>query len=105
MVCMSWRGFRRALRAPTWWRLLSLSPFELDLEQFRPVLARHEEPIARRVVRNAVQHVGATAIGRREKPGEIDPAGHLAGCGIDAADAVSLPDVRQQGVAHDFELV
>ena len=55
------------------------------LEQLRPELAGHEQPIAGRVVRNPVQHTATSVdllcFARREQPFEIDPGDNPAGLG------------------------
>jgi 5-amino-6-(5-phosphoribosylamino)uracil reductase len=45
-----------------------------DLEHLRPELARHEQAVARGVVRDAVQDVGPCAFGRREQAAQVDVA-------------------------------
>ena len=51
---------------------------QLDLEQLRPPLAGHKQPIALRVVRDSVQHVDPDPLRQRQYPAQINPRHHLA---------------------------
>src|SRR5690606_32829356 len=67
---------------------------DLHLVQHRPVLAGDDETLRSLVVRDAVQHVLGTALGRGIDVRRVDPADHLAVTRIDACDPILVPDVR-----------
>src|SRR5262245_9254585 len=78
---------------------------EADLEDLRPPLARDEQAVAGSVVRDAVEDVGACALGWREQPPEVDVAGHLAAVGRNTGHVLRHPDVREDLALHVLELV
>src|SRR5690606_2595092 len=78
---------------------------DLHLVEHRPVLARDDQPLRRRVVRDAVQHVLGAALRGRIDARRIDPPDDLAVVGIDARDPILVPDVRPDLAVHPLELV
>src|ERR1035438_3975863 len=71
---------------------------EFDFEEFGPVLAGDEEAVVLGVIGNAVEDIGLEIagvddVGGGQQAGEVDPSDDFAGLGIDAGDAVGLPDV------------
>ncbi len=80
---------------------------EFDLEEFRPVLAGHEESIAVRVVGDAVQHIGLPFHDIRgcEQTGEVDGADDAAVMRIDAHYPIGLPDVGIELPFYPLQLV
>ena len=79
---------------------------ESDFEELRPELAGDEEAIVLGVVGDAVEDIGlGGAIGGSQETAAIDRADDFAGFGIDAGDAVGLPDVGVNLAFHPFELV
>src|ERR1035438_5093331 len=92
----SWTGRRPVLRAFE----------EFDFEELGPAFAGDEEAIVLGVVGDAVEDIGlGRAIGGSEQTAAVDPADDLAGFGVDAGDAVGLPDVGVDFALHPFELV
>src|SRR5918998_945681 len=78
-----------------------------DLEELWPQLARDEEAIGLRVVGDAVEDVDRAFLPVLlcKQAGQVDPAGDLSRLGIDACDAVSLPDIGPDLAVDDLELV
>src|SRR5580704_19028716 len=80
---------------------------EFYLEEFRPVLAGHEQSIALRVVGDAVEHVGLPLYDIRgcEQAGQIDGADDAAVMRIDTHDPIGLPDVGIELAFYPLQLV
>src|SRR5687767_15743228 len=78
-------------------------------KETRPELARHEQAVAGRIVRDAIQYCPSGGVGRWRHPlrqaCEIDPAGHLPGARIDDRDEIGLPDVCVQLPPDELQLV
>src|SRR5690349_15128126 len=85
--------------------LLALN--ELNLEHFRPQLARNVQLALVLVVSDAVEDIDrlATLPFRLEQTLQINPADHLAGGSIDARNHIGAPDIGIQLAIDPFQLI
>src|SRR4029077_13139452 len=78
----------------------------LDLKQLRPQLSGHKQPVARRVVRDAVQYrIWVRQFAPVDQSGQIDPTQYLPCPWRDARDLFAVPDVRVDLIVDVFEFV
>src|SRR2546423_1532442 len=86
--------------------VLRLLLLQLDLEKFRPQLARHEESVALLVVCDAVEN-GLLVLGLSglEEARHVNPAVDASGLRVNADDAFVVPDVRENLALNIFEFV
>src|ERR1041385_6381622 len=77
---------------------------DVDLEELGPVFTGDENAVVGRIVGDTVEHVdlGLTAVGIGEEAGAIDPSFDFSGGGVDARDAVGLPDVGEDFALDEF---
>jgi len=68
-----------------------------DLEDLRPQLARHEQPLPLGIVGDSIQHcAGFQLIDRTQQTWEVDPADYFAVLRRYSGDSVRLPDVSEE---------
>src|SRR5581483_12085909 len=100
----------RSRRSPSWFLGAPLCPrlsawAEFDLEDLRPQLTGHEEPIAGGVVGDAVENIRLRGLARRQQATKVDVGLDGAGRRIDPRDEVGLPYVGEHLALHELELV
>src|ERR1019366_3407671 len=79
---------------------------QLDLEELGPLLPGDEQSVLPGIVGDAVEYVRlVVAVGGGQQPAAIDGTDHFAGFGVDAHDALGLPDIGVDFALDPFELV
>src|SRR4030095_901974 len=73
----------------------ALSARQPDLEQLRPELAGDEQPIALRIVGDAVEHAVGRTFAGCEQPAQVDVPQDTAGRWRYARDVIGGPDVGE----------
>src|SRR3982750_3699393 len=78
---------------------------DLHLEYPRPQFSGDEQPVARVIVRDAVQHVGRSTLRARQQAANVYPPEHMTRVGRDPDNRVGLPDVRVNLTSDVLHLV
>src|ERR1700687_5192646 len=84
----------------------SLSGHDFYLEELRPQLAGHKQPILHAIIGNPVQHgLGVESVHGRHQTSQIDPASNASRLWRNSSDSIRVPDVCVNLTTNVLELV